>query len=215
MGKIRFVYFDLGNVLLKFSLRRLLHQVAEVAETDEERVRTVLFGDKKYFAFESGEITAQDYFDHICQGFEKKIPIENFLQATNNIFWVNEPILPLVRNLSKSLFPRGVLSNTGPEHWRYTLEAFPCIWDLFPKHRLASFKVKCMKPFEKIYQIALDEARRELPDLAPEEVLFIDDLEENIDGAKKFGFEGVVYTEIEPLLEAFRRLNLPVPEEEG
>lgn len=213
MADIRFVYFDLGNVLLKFSLRRLLHQVAELVETDDERVRAVLFDDKKYFALESGGISGREYFERVSVEFGKEIPLEDFLQASNNIFWVNEPILPLCRKLSKSLFPRGVLSNTGPTHWVYTQEAFPCIWDLFPRHRIASFAVKCMKPFEPIYQIALDEARKSLPDLRPGEILFIDDLEENIAGAKKFGFDGVVYTEIEPLIEEFKRRDLPIPEE--
>lgn len=213
MAKIRFIYFDLGNVLLKFSLQRLLHQVAELVETDEEQVRTVMFADKKYFALESGEITGRDYFAHVCEGFGKKVPIEELLAATNDIFWVNEPILPLVRHLSKSLFPRGILSNTGPSHWEYTTSAFPCIWELFPRHRIASFQVKCLKPFEKIYQIALEEARKEIPNLQPDEILFVDDLLENIKAAKQFGFEGIVYTEIEPVLATFARLELPVPEE--
>ena len=213
MASTRFVYFDLGNVLLKFSLRRLLHQVAELVETDEERVRAVLFDDKIYVSLESGGMSGREYFERVLAGFGKEIRLEDFLQATNNIFWVNEPILPLCRHLSKSLFPRGILSNTGPAHWSYIQNAFPCICDLFPQHRIASFAVKCMKPFAPIYQIALDEARKSLPDLEANEVLFIDDLEENIDGAKKFGFDGVVFTEIEPLLEEFKQRGLPIPEE--
>lgn len=213
MANIRFLYFDLGNVLLKFSLRRLLHQVAELTETDEERVRTILFGDKKYFALESGGISEEEYFQYVCEEFGKKIPPEDFLQATNNIFWVNEPILPLIRLLSKELFPRGILSNTGAQHWRYTQEAFPCVWDLFPNHRIASFEVQQMKPFRPIYEIAFNEAKTSIADLDPDEVLFIDDLEENIAGACAFGFQGFVYSENEPLVTLFKQLGLPTPEE--
>jgi len=214
MGKIRFVYFDLGNVLLKFSVRRLLHQVSELVERSEEEVRSVLFDEKKYMALESGAITAHEYFAQVLAGFNKNIPTELFLEATNNIFWVNEDILPLIRTLSKSLIPRGVLSNTGPAHWAYTQEAFPCIWNLFPRHRIASFAVKCMKPSEKIYQIAYEEAKTEIRDLQPNEILFLDDLEENIAGAKKFGFEGLVFSEIEPVIKAFTEYGLPVPDED-
>ena len=35
MAPVRFIYFDLGNVLLKFSVRRLLHQTAELLEIDD------------------------------------------------------------------------------------------------------------------------------------------------------------------------------------
>ncbi len=214
MGKIRFIYFDLGNVLLKFSVRRLLHQVAELAEVSEVEARAVLFDDRKYLAFEKGEIDGKEYFAHICHGFNKSLPSADLLTATNNIFWVNESILPLIRHLSKAFFPRGILSNIGPYHWQYLQDAFPRIWRLFPNHRIASYAVKAMKPYPEIYQIALEDARQEIPDLKPEEVFFIDDLEENVRSGAEFGFTSFYYTETDVLLETMKSLGLPVPEKE-
>ena len=213
MEKVRFVYFDMGNVLLKFSVRRLLHQVAALAEVSDAEAKEVFFDDKKYLAFEMGEISSKEYFAHICRGFGKSLPSEELLAASNDIFWVNEPILPLVRHLAKEFFPRGILSNTGPQHWNYIESAYPRIWKLFPAHRIASFSVHAMKPFPEIYKIALDEARKEIPGLTPEQILLIDDLEENVKGASDFGFQAVQYLETEPLLEALKEFGVPVPEE--
>lgn len=214
MEKIRFVYFDLGNVLLKFSVHRLLHQVAELAEVSEAEAKEVFFDDKKYVAYEMGEISGKEYFSHICRGFGKSLPTEELLAASNNIFWVNEPILPLIRHLAKLLFPRGILSNTGPSHWNYIQTAYPRIWTLFPEHRISSFAVHAMKPYPEIYKIALDEARKEIPDLMPSQILLIDDLEDNVTGARQFGFQAVQYTDDDLLFSELAKLGVPLPEQE-
>ncbi|MBQ1455081.1 MAG: HAD-IA family hydrolase [Thermoguttaceae bacterium] len=212
MAPVRFIYFDLGNVLLKFSVRRLLHQTAELLETDEQRVRAVMFENKRYQDLESGRITGKEYFHSLCEGFGKKIPLEPFLEATNNIFWVNETTLRIARHLSKKFFPRGVLSNTGPNHWTYVQQAFPRIWELFPLHRIASFEAGCMKPFPEIYRIAYLSAREEISDIKPEEILLIDDLPENIAAAEAAGWRGVVYDQDDELLAALEKLGIPLPE---
>lgn len=209
---VRFVYFDLGNILLFFSISRLLHQIAEVAGASEEELKLIIFSEKKYLALESGEITSKEYFSQICSDLGRTIDAEKFLEATNNIFWVNESILPVIRNLSKKSFPRGILSNTGPQHWEYVLNAFDFLNKYFPRHRIASYEVRSMKPQQKIFEIAWKEAQTEIPDLLPEEILFIDDLEDNVNGAREFGFQAFVYTNTPDLLEQFTRRSIPVPE---
>lgn len=209
---VRFVYFDLGNVLLNFSVQRLLYQVSELTGRSEEEVRHVLFGEKKYQHLECGDITPQEYFDQVCVAFDLKINPNDFIEATNNIFWVNESILPVIRHMAKVFQPRGILSNTGPAHWHYFQSTFHCITSLFPKHLITSFQVKCMKPFPKIFEAALAEARLELPDLLPEEVLFIDDLEANVLGARDVGFVAYHYQDTPQLIEELVRLGLPTPE---
>ncbi len=208
---VKFIYFDLGKVLLLFSVSRLLYQVSELTGISENEIATVIFSEKKYIALESGEISLQEYFMQVSTEFNRKINPADFLEATNNIFWVNESLLPVIRKLAKVSFPRGILSNTGPQHWLYIQEVFPFITNIFPHHRIASYEVKCMKPNPKIYRIALEEARTEIPDLKPEEVLFIDDLEENVQGAIKFGFQSVVYSDTEHLIQDLQQLGIPIP----
>ena len=125
------------------------------------------------------------------------------MAAINDIFWVNEPILPLIRHLADSFFPRGILSNTGPHHWDYIPFAYPNIWALFPSHRIASFAVHAMKPYPEMFKHALDEARRELPDLAPDQVLLIDDWKKTPRGCR-FRFCRIHYQDDLPLCEELK-----------
>ena len=208
---IRFVFFDLGNVLLHFSAHRLVCQVAQVAETTEELARERLFDEKRYRKYERGEISSEEYWEQVCEDFETKPDIQAFLNALSNVFWANDEMLPIARKLAKCNVPRGILSNTNPAHWSYVENAFPRIWDAFPEHKIASFEVKTLKPFREIYEIAYEDAKRSVPDLTPEQILFIDDLEPNVDAAKEFGFRTIRYADFDQFLAEYKQTNLPIP----
>ncbi|MBQ9875064.1 MAG: HAD family phosphatase [Thermoguttaceae bacterium] len=208
---IRFVYFDLGNVLLRFSVHRMLSQLAEATGLPLEDVQTLCFDEGRYRGYEIGETSTEEFLDALCDAVGTKPNRDDLVRAINDIFWANDPVLPIVRKLAKLGVPRGILSNTNPLHWGYVEEAFPRIWDCFPEHKLASHLVRALKPFPEIYQIALDDAKKEIPDLQPSEVLFIDDLAPNVEGAKKFGFQTIHYVDFDSFLEQYKTFELPVP----
>lgn len=208
---VRFVYFDLGNVLLLFSVHRLCRQLADAAQTTEAEARERLFDERRYRQYERGEISTEDYYNQTCEGFEHKPPFDAFVNAICDVFWANDPILPIVRKLAKHDFPRGVLSNTNPAHWNYVENAFPRIWNAFDDHRIASFNVKSLKPFREIYDAAYQDAKRSIPDLLPEEILFVDDMEENIRAAREFGFQTIHYANFDQFLEQYKATGLPIP----
>lgn len=208
---IRFVYFDLGNVLLFFSVHRLCCQLAEAAQTTEAEIRGGLFDEQKYRQYERGEISTEDYYEQACSCFEHKPTLDEFTHAISDIFWANDLILPVVRKLVKFNVPRGILSNTNPAHWSYVENAFPRIWDAFEDHRIASFNARALKPFREIYETAFLDAKRSVPDLQPDEVLFIDDLEDNVKGAAEFGFQTIHYVDFDQFLEEYKKTGLPVP----
>ena len=208
---IRFVYFDLGNVLLCFSVHRICCQLAEVAQTTEAEIREKLFDDQRYRQYELGEISTEDYYEQACANLEHKPSLDEFSEAICNVFWANDPILPIVRKLAKFNVPRGILSNTNPVHWNYIENAFPRVWDAFEDCRLASFEVHALKPFREMYDAAFREAKRLIPDLQPGEILFIDDLEPNVQGAREYGFQTIHYVDFDQFLEEYKKTGLPVP----
>ncbi len=66
---------------------------------------------------------------------------------------------------------------------------------------LFSCELGVQKPAEKAFQIALDKLR-----VRAEDCLFIDDNTENIIAAEKFGFRGLLCTDVERLEEAINNL---------
>ena len=208
---VRFVYFDLGNVLVRFSVHRMLRQLAELTQKTEADLQELLFDEQRYRGYELGETTTEEFLNMIRESLDAKPSDDAIIHAINDIFWPNDPIISIARKLNTFNVPRGILSNTNELHWNYVDVAFPFVSEYFPNHRIASCAVHALKPFPEIDQIALDEARTEVPDLQPGDVLFIDDLEANVVAAKEFGFQTIHYVDFDQFLADYKKTGLPLP----
>ena len=60
-----------------------------------------------------------------------------------------------------------------------------------------------MKPQEKIYKAAIEAAG-----VSAENIFYTDDLEPNIDGAKRCGMDAAIYTDTPTLAESLRRRGI-------
>ena len=192
--KTRFVYFDLGNVLACFSLTRLLRQVAEVAGCSHDGIKIAFFEENGVqIRFERGDIGADEYYELVCDRIGRRPEREAFYKAINDIFWFNEHIEPYLTNIAEMDFPRGILSNTGPHHWGFCMRSFPVILEKIPSNHVLSYEVRDLKPNRGIYEAAIHQAKTVVPDIAPSEILFLDDLQKNVQGAMNCGIDAVLY----------------------
>ena len=205
---IRFVFFDLGNVLVRFSIDRLARQGAELTGCSKEAVRLAVFGGNIHREIETGQATEKEFYEHFCRELDCRPDPEAVAWALNDIFEENEGIHPLTQRLAEINFPRGILSNTGSAHWNHCCTFFPFILDRFPSNHLLSYEVGFRKPDHGIYRTALAMAEQTVPGLRAEEVFFIDDLEKNVVGAKEFGFDAVQYVSDERLREDFAQRHI-------
>ena len=96
---------------------------------------------------------------------------------------LDEEMLALFRKLKGSGVPTGLLSNS----WGggYPTELFPDMFDAV----VISGEVGMRKPEPRIFQHAA-----QLLGLAPEECVFIDDIQANITAAEQLGFTGVLHS---------------------
>ncbi len=192
--RTQFVYFDLGNVLACFSLERLTRQVADAIGCSHEDVKLAYFEENGVQQrFERGEIGANEYFELVCGRIGRRPERESFFRAVNDIFWFNDRIMPHLSALAAIDFPRGILSNTGPEHWGFCSRSFPAILETIPANHVLSFEARVLKPEPGIYEAAIRTARNVVPDIAPGEILFFDDLPKNVLGAADCGLDAVLY----------------------
>ena len=192
--KTRFIYFDLGNVLACFSLERLLSQVAGVVGCFTDEIKLAYFeANGLQHRFERGDIGTDEYYELICERIGRRPERETFFRAINDIFWLNERMVPYLSALAAMNFPRGILSNTGPEHWGFCTQSFPMIRETIPANHVLSYEVHELKPNRGIFEAAIRTARRTVPDIAPGELLFFDDLEKNVQGAIDCGIDAVLY----------------------
>lgn len=206
--RTRFVFFDLGNVLLRFQTENLLARTAEVMECDADRIHRALFGSGLQKDVECGRLSEEEFFKEFCRQLDRTPDRNRLAEAMNNIFTVLDEMQPFVDRVVAADMPRGILSNTGVTHWNYCVKKFPFLLQSFPGNHVLSFEVGAMKPGPAIFQAALETARKTVSDIEKKEILFIDDLESNVQGAGDFGLDAIVFSSAEMLADAFQHRKL-------
>lgn len=185
---IKFFYFDLGKVLLDFDHDIACRQLATILGTTPEIIRQDLFHSGEQWKYERGEITTLDLHDWLCDRYEVEAKLEDIVHAASSIFHPISDSIEIAQQLHAAGHQMGILSNTCDCHWEYCLyKPFPFLVELFPVHAL-SFRLGHMKPDQEIYQKAA-----QLCGFAPENIFFVDDRKENVEGAACAGYDAVLF----------------------
>ena len=150
--------------------------------------------------FDRGEITAQQFYEEAVHKFEAKITYQTFFEIYSDVFTLNPPVLETLKRL-RSKYRLVLLSNTDVMRFGFIRENFPEIF-LFDAYVL-SYEVGRVKPHPQIFHVALQRARAE-----PNECVFIDDREENIEGAQKLGINVLLFNPQTSLEQPLRDYGL-------
>jgi FMN phosphatase YigB (HAD superfamily) len=192
----KFIYFDLGNVLLYFSHRLACEQMAAVAGTTAEKVRSAVFESDLEARYESGELDNRGFYAAFCQATGTAADYERLLLAGSEIFNLNLGLLPVVSQLDAAGHRLGILSNTCPAHWEYCTDGrYGILTAAFDVIAL-SYRIGARKPAAKIFLAAA-----EMAGVAPSDIFYVDDIPGHVAGAQQVGFDAVQYTTTAALVD--------------
>lgn len=192
----RFVYFDLGNVLLDFSHQQAAEQAAHLSGIPAEVAYRVLFEEGLQWPYETGKVSSQQIHQQFCEITQSTSLLAPWLQAISDIFQPKHDVWQIVQKVQDSGLPLGILSNTCDAHWQFCQKEYPGLLSRFGVHAL-SFRMGAMKPHRQIYDLAAELAQTPLA-----EILFIDDRPENVAGAQVCGMDAIHFTTPENLAQA-------------
>ncbi|MDR2171845.1 MAG: hypothetical protein LBP59_17005 [Planctomycetaceae bacterium] len=194
---VRFIFFDLGNVLFRFSSELMLGRVAGVVGCLVGDVYRLIYEDGWEYKLETGKATEQEFFDAIYAKFGCNFDRTKLADAFNDIFTEIIETRSFLEYLSSISFPCGILSNTSLSHWNHIVSKYPYLIKLIPCNYAFSFECGSMKPERVIFEYAMNIAQKAVggeKKLEACEILFIDDLAKNIEGAINFGFDAIQFT---------------------
>ena len=195
----KFVFFDLGNVLVNFDHEIAVRQLAERTERTAERVRDVVFKSGLQNRYETGLVTSQEFASIVSRELQCNTSTQDILEAISAIFQPNESILDVLEFLQSSNISMGILSNTCHAHWQWLeLQSWPVLGSWFDP-RILSFEVCSMKPDAQIYQCCEQATGRR-----GAEIFFMDDRIENVTSAAQRGWVARQYRQTDELLEQLR-----------
>ncbi|HRN71045.1 MAG TPA: HAD-IA family hydrolase [Candidatus Woesebacteria bacterium] len=185
MSDIKFVYFDLGSVVLKW--KDNLRKLAEYTNTDIEKLTEIYmkYDNQSY----SGEITFYEMWE-LMKGDLNFIDEDNLdiCKLWIESFSPIEETHLLINELSEHNIPMGILSNIHSGIYEKTLGDI--IPDVKYEAVVLSCDVKLVKPAKEIFEVATKMSK-----FKEEEILFVDDYLPNILSAKEYGWEGILFDE--------------------
>jgi putative hydrolase of the HAD superfamily len=195
---IRCVISDVGKVIIFFDNRIFFRKIAEFCSySAEEIAEKVHLHFDLIRSFDSGSLSPEEFYNRVVKILNADIELEDFFVIYNDIFSLNLPVLNTLKRL-KPKYRLLLFSNTDVMRFRFIKKRFPEIL-IFDDYVL-SYEVGFIKPHPEIYKHTLRKARAK-----PEECLFIDDREENIEVARMLGIQTIHFTpqtELEDELKA-------------
>lgn len=194
-NEIKVILFDLGRVLMHIDFNAFpnglgLTTKAQRAQYDENRIQ------KYVHDYETGKISTEQFLDSLYESFNKNFTRKKILDAFNEIIVDdNQEIIPFVQHMKRK-YRIAILSNTSLCHWEKVMRVSSVV-KLFPD-AFTSFQLGAMKPEKIVYEKVCASLN-----VQPHEVLFIDDLKENVEGAIKAGMKGIVFVSKDHLEKIF------------
>ncbi|MBB75585.1 MAG: hypothetical protein CMJ75_13845 [Planctomycetaceae bacterium] len=182
-----FLLFDLGNVLVHFDHRVACQQLQALLGGDEQQIWEVLFERGLEREYESG-MPAEAFCQRLREAFSSEASDRMLLEAHADIFTLSQSMVPLVNQLSAAGHALGILSNTCSSHWQHCCRKFRLVRTLF-ETTVLSFEVGAMKPDPAIFHKAVERVG-----VAPARILFVDDLQQNVEIARAMGFDAILYS---------------------
>jgi glucose-1-phosphatase len=189
---VRAVVFDFGNVVGFFSHRKATERLAPLAGVDADAFHAFVFGGRLEDDYESGRLTTAAFVEAVRGGCRLGCTDEAFAEAYGDIFWPNPGVCELLPALARR-HTLLLLSNTNELHARRFRAQFADVLCHFG-HLVLSHEVGARKPHPGIFRHA-----ERLAGCHPGEMLFVDDLPANVEGARACGWHGIVYTGPEDL----------------
>jgi 2-haloacid dehalogenase len=197
---IKNIIFDFGNVLIEWNPRRIFRRI--LPENELDKFMKTVWREEWNNNLDSG----LSFADNEKQ-LQAKYPQHSQYITYFHKHWYdslgeeNRESLALLSGLQKAGYSTYGLSNWSAETFPPAKTAHPFFNTL--TGIVISGEEKICKPDPEIYQILLERYQ-----LTPEECVFIDDRQENLDTAAQIGIETILFQTAQQVRKALKNLQL-------
>ncbi len=179
---IELVAFDLGNVLCTVDETTASKKISALCDKPWEEVYGIVFSQIRKLQFESGEMTFTEHALRAISNLGIDMPLDEFTDLYDSALIPAESMFSLVESLAET-HRLALVSNTSEPHWKSAERFLPFSSSLDPV--IVSYEVGVMKPEPSFYDVLIQHSA-----VAARNILFIDDLAANIEGAETAGMIG-------------------------
>lgn len=200
---IRNIIFDVGKVLVEFDWEKAFQELGFEGETFE-CVADATVRSKAWDELDRSSLSDKEQllaFIENAPEYEKEIKL--LWENIGRCIWQYDYAMDFVKTLKKNGYHTYILSNYGRYTRECTLEALS-----FEKEMdgvVFSYQIQAIKPEPEIYQELLTRYH-----LDPDECVFLDDRQVNLDEANRQGIHTILFQGYEQACEKLRALGVQI-----
>ena len=203
LNGIRNLMFDLGGVIIDLDRQSCVDTLVALGDSHADELLGLSMQKGEFMKLEEGKISAADFYNEMRRRIGRPVSANEITDAINELL-IGIPVerLRLLREL-KQHFKVMLLSNTN------SIMFDTKIADCFAQEGLSvshyfddiflSYRLKACKPHAEIFEKVIAQAQ-----IIPEETLFFDDSQQNLDTAAALGFKTYLVTPDRDILSFFK-----------
>ncbi|MCL2129763.1 MAG: HAD family phosphatase [Treponema sp.] len=185
---IKVIVFDYGQVISLPQDPCALDKIAAKANVDRKQFEHVLWSLRGQY--DRGVISARDYYRKVLANLDASVDdktMDEMIEMDYNSWkYINNETVELMENVKKAGYTLGILSNMPHDFLTWARINIP-VFSL-PQIGVFSCEVNLIKPEEAIYRKLLS-----LAGVKAEELVFFDDIPENVNSAKNLGIKAFLW----------------------
>jgi len=196
---VRALLFDLGGVVVDIDFDLAFRQWQSLTQLSFGEIKKTFAFDDPYARHERGEIAAAEYFAHLRSVLKLQGSDARIAEGWNAIFIREIPAtLELIQSV-RAAVPCYAFTNTNPTHQGAWTAVAPRVLHSFDRI-FASHEIGLRKPEKRAFEHIAAAIGVPL-----ESILFFDDLDENVEGARAAGLQAVLVRGPADVRDALRR----------
>jgi putative hydrolase of the HAD superfamily len=179
------IVWDLGGVLARFRPGRRLEALADATGLPPEQIDHALWGSGLDAAAERGELPEAEVWSQALAGLDGRLTRSELRRHWAVAFEPDPEVLGLVDELG----PGAILTNNGPLVEAALGEELATIGNLLDPW-LLSWRLGATKPAPQAFERAAAALDR-----PPADLTLVDDRQENVDAARRAGWQAVLHVD--------------------
>ena len=191
--------FDLGGVLVQTHWDRVTKPLAKMSGLTPERVEEIIAGEAGY-KFMLGQSDPIEFHRQVTTQLALEMEPDSLFAIWSSIIAPNEGIEELVERLH-GRYRLVVGSNTDALHYTRSVEVQPALRHF--DDALLSFELGHCKPDSAFFELGLERLSA-----TPEECVFIDDRQDNVQAARTLGITAIQFASTKQLESDLAELGL-------
>ncbi len=200
MNRLHAIVFDIGNVLVHYDEALVLRSfAARTGKTSAEIERYIQIA-PHVTELALGKITPRRFYRTVACELGFPGSFEEFAVCWNEGLTPIESMMDLAAQLATRL-SRVALSNTNAIHMQYIHEHFPLFQEF--DAQILSYEVGLRKPDPAIFELTLRRCG-----LVAKRMLFIDDLQANVEGGRAVGMQAIQFESAEQVRRELTKLGV-------